>query len=385
MNNKLIDIYMVLPAILILATSLAAAKLWYYPTEKTSSSQQAGLLTAIFGLLDMAALAGLSLLGLSYGQPAFPVFAITCVRFGLTAVLNLPLRITRQAPSKTTIHTGLLLLWILQGGILACEIQGLYIEPFRLTTSTIEVDGPAFFAERPLRIVQISDLHVERSTRREHAILAEVARLEPDMIVLTGDYLNLSYTHDEIAQRDAHAFLAQLHAPYGIYAISDNFVDPPDSVAKIFDGLDINVLYDKVVPLSIGDADLTLIGFERGQSEQRTKDHEVLTRLMAEVPSDAFTLLLYHSPDLIESAAAEGIDLYLAGHTHGGQIRLPFYGAIITSSVYGKRYEMGRYTEGETTLYVSRGLGMEGSVMPRVRFLCPPEIVVVDIAPATQP
>ena len=96
-------------------------------------------------------------------------------------------------------------------------------------------------------------------------------------------------------------------------------------------------------------------------------------------PPEAYTLLLYHSPDLIETASSVGVDLYLAGHTHGGQVRLPFYGAVITFSAYGKQYEMGWYEVGATTLYVSRGLGMEGWDAPRMRFLCPPEMEVVEL------
>jgi predicted MPP superfamily phosphohydrolase len=82
---------------------------------------------------------------------------------------------------------------------------------------------------------------------------------------------------------------------------------------------------------------------------------------------------------MAEAAAEEKVDLYLAGHTHGGQIRLPLFGAVFTASSYGKRYEQGLYEIGETTLYVSRGLGMEGQGAPRARFLCPPEIVAVDL------
>jgi len=89
--------------------------------------------------------------------------------------------------------------------------------------------------------------------------------------------------------------------------------------------------------------------------------------------------LLYHTPDVIEEASASGVDLYFAGHTHGGQIRLPFYGAIVTFSKYGKKYEVGKYIVGATTLYVSRGLGMEGWQLPRIRFLSPPELVLVEL------
>ena len=84
---------------------------------------------------------------------------------------------------------------------------------------------------------------------------------------------------------------------------------------------------------------------------------------------------MYHTPDLVETAAELGVDFYLAGHTHGGQIRLPWLGALMTAPKYGKQYEAGLYRIASTQLYVSRGIGMEGLGMPRVRFLCPPEIV----------
>jgi predicted MPP superfamily phosphohydrolase len=71
------------------------------------------------------------------------------------------------------------------------------------------------------------------------------------------------------------------------------------------------------------------------------------------------------------------------GHTHGGQIALPLYGALITFSKYVKRYEAGLYREGETWLYVNRGIGMEGGPVPRVRFWARPEVTVIEISPET--
>ena len=110
-----------------------------------------------------------------------------------------------------------------------------------------------------------------------------------------------------------------------------------------------------------------------------------LAQAMDGIPADDFTLLLYHSPDLIVEAAQEQIDLYLGGHTHGGQLRLPLYGALVTGTASGKRYEMGRYDLGGTLLYVSRGVGMEGMAAPRARFLSPPEIVCVDVVGTAPP
>jgi predicted MPP superfamily phosphohydrolase len=100
-------------------------------------------------------------------------------------------------------------------------------------------------------------------------------------------------------------------------------------------------------------------------------------------PRDAFTVFLYHYPDLISDIAARGIDLYLAGHTHGGQVALPFYGAIITLSKFGKKYEAGLYRIDQTSMYVNRGIGMEGGTAPRVRFWARPEITIIEIAPET--
>jgi predicted MPP superfamily phosphohydrolase len=91
-------------------------------------------------------------------------------------------------------------------------------------------------------------------------------------------------------------------------------------------------------------------------------------------------VLLHHTPDLMPQAVSLGVDLYLAGHTHGGQWRLPGFGAILTSSRYGKRYEAGHYHEAGTHLYVSRGVGMEGFGAPRARIFCPPEVVSITLS-----
>ena len=105
-----------------------------------------------------------------------------------------------------------------------------------------------------------------------------------------------------------------------------------------------------------------------------------LAQVLKNSNSSDFRILLYHTPDLIKEAVDKGIDLYLCGHTHGGQVRLPFYGAIVTFSGYGKKYESGKYIVGKTVLYVNRGVGMENNI-PRVRFLCRPEVLVIDVKP----
>jgi predicted MPP superfamily phosphohydrolase len=104
-----------------------------------------------------------------------------------------------------------------------------------------------------------------------------------------------------------------------------------------------------------------------------------IPRTLAMVPPGALTIFAYHYPDQVAAAVRRGVDLYLAGHTHGGQVALPFYGALTTSSKLGKTYEAGLYRAGRTWLYVNRGLGMDGG-LPRVRFCARPEVTVIEIA-----
>jgi predicted MPP superfamily phosphohydrolase len=103
------------------------------------------------------------------------------------------------------------------------------------------------------------------------------------------------------------------------------------------------------------------------------------------IPSGEFSVFLHHYPDEIEEVARGNVDLYCAGHIRGGQIALPFYGALVTLSKYGKRFEAGLYHVGETRLYVNRGIGMEGGEIPRVRFCARPEVTVIEIRPADGP
>jgi hypothetical protein len=106
--------------------------------------------------------------------------------------------------------------------------------------------------------------------------------------------------------------------------------------------------------------------------------------LLNKVPPNKFSIFLCHYSDLIEDLGDFNVDLYLAGHTHGGQVRLPFYGAVITLAKFGKKYEAGMYKVDNTILYVNRGIGMEPPPGPKVRFLARPEITVFDIVPKKQ-
>jgi predicted MPP superfamily phosphohydrolase len=370
-----------IPYILLLFILPVTFIAWQLLSKSQVLAILATLTMLLFGLLDGMLLAALPHLLLSYGSLGLSWFLILWARIILFLIVTLALAglfyLQPALDTQQTARGGLILWAIVNLLISAVAFYGMVLEPFDLRVTELKLPGLAFSSDRPLRIVQLADLHVERLTKREDEILTRLSTLQPDLIVLTGDYVNYDYAHEPRAIQEARTFLSQIHAPMGVYAIpGSKFVDAPETMTEIFTGLDITVLTDRAQTLPVGNSVLYLAGVKIDRSGH---DRIVLSELMQQAPPGAYTLLLYHSPDLIEAAAQNGVDLYLAGHTHGGQVRFPFIGAVITLSAYGRKYASGLHTFGPTTLYTSRGLGMEGLHLPRARLLCPPEIVVIDL------
>jgi len=330
-----------------------------------------------FALADWGLLAFLPRRGISFGAVQPPFLGLTLLRWTTTmvAVVAVPVAMGWPLPALVAVTLVQLVVWVLAA-------YGTMIEPFRVQTTRLEI--PTDKACNPgsaLHIVQLSDLHVERQTRRERVLPGLVASIVPDLMVLTGDFLSTSYPDDPQALADLRTMLAQLYAPSGIYAIWGTAdVDRPEVLRPVLDDLGIVVLEDEALEVLAGGCRLWLVGLTC--TRDLSVDGAKLNALLADAPPGALTLLLYHTPDLMPQAAAQGVDLYLAGHTHGGQWRLPGFGALLTSSYHWKRYEAGLYVEGDTHLYVSRGLGLEGFGTPRARFFCPPEVVWITLSRA---
>jgi predicted MPP superfamily phosphohydrolase len=365
-----------------LSLSTVSGWLWGRTARKASVGWVVFFATLSVSALDLAILRSLPVLGLSYG-PAMATFIVMLVtRSAVTITLALCFglaliwrrwRKERISPTRA-VAPYLNMFFGVQLFLSLCTIDGFLIEPFSIQTTHHELSFDRLSAQGlPLRIVHLSDPHVERTTARERKLVPLVDELQSDLILLTGDYLNLSYLGDETAQRDFHTLASQLHAPYGVYAVRGS-VDSPALTERLFADLDIVVLENESVRLDIKGQEIYLVGV--ACSHDLSIDIPRLDQALRGVPPDSFKILLYHSPDLIEAASERGMDLYLAGHTHGGQICLPLYGAVFTSSIYGKQYEAGLFQEGRTYLYVSRGLGLEGGQAPRARFLCRPEVAV---------
>ena len=254
---------------------------------------------------------------------------------------------------------------------LGCMAYARFVEPRWLDVTRVQLKSPKLPpGAGPIRIVHISDLHCEAAPGLEEDLPDIIAELRPDAIVFTGDAVN---SPDGLANfRRCMERLAKI-AP--TFAVRGNWEVRFFPELDFLGGTGVAELDGAAVTLEVKGARLRIAGAPFGRLARGFPGPPPRSR-------EAFTVLLYHVPGAILDVASEGVvDLYLAGHTHGGQVALPFYGALVTLARHGKRFEAGLYREGETWLYVNRGIGMEGAMMaPRVRFLARPEVTVIDLS-----
>jgi predicted MPP superfamily phosphohydrolase len=215
-----------------------------------------------------------------------------------------------------------------------------------------------------LRVVHLSDLHVNESLGRDYyaRVSSEVRALEPDLIVMTGDFISKL---DRLPLLQAWLKDAP-RAPGGTYAVLGNheyWTEQPELARGALDHAGVRVLTG-ACEVSAG---VRVCGTDApwGPALPPT----------ALTDRSAFTLVLSHTPDNVYEAADAGAEAVFAGHTHGGQFRLPLLGAVIVPSRYGRRFDRGHFVIGQTNLFVSPGLGADA---PALRLWCRPAIVVVD-------
>ncbi len=317
----------------------------------------------LFMMGDYVTLALLPRFGRSYGPPQPATLLLGLPR---VAVALLPLPIVATL-SIEALGSGL-------------AYYGAWVEPRRLHLTRQRLTSSKLAAGPQLEVFHFGDLHIERLTERDRSVVDQVASLAPDLVLFSGDLLSTTYVRDPEAWKACRWVFERLSAPLGVYVVSGTGMsDPEDVVGGILDGLPVRWLRDQKVTLEHAGQPIDLIGITC--THRPFEDRKPLERLIS---PGRFTILLHHTPDLAPDAAELGVDLMLSGHTHGGQVRLPGLGAVFTSTLYGKAFEMGRYQQDRMTLYVTRGVGLEGSGVPRVRFLCRPESVVWEIDGAPQ-
>ncbi len=252
-----------------------------------------------------------------------------------------------------------------------CFVYAHSIEPYWPEVAFVRIESAKLpQGTRPIRIVHISDFHSDPKPRLEERLPGIIAKQKPDIILYTGDTIN-SAEGLPVFKRCLGA-ISKL-AP--TFAVQGNWDAWYWSHLNVFDGTGAVELNGKAIRLPVAGTEIWVAGVASGNEAQ-------IGEALDNVPPGAFTVFLYHYPDEIFRVARRDVDLYCAGHTHGGQVALPFYGALMTLSRHGKRFEAGLYRVEQTWLYVNRGIGMEGGSI-RFRFCARPEVTVIDLEPLT--
>lgn len=234
-------------------------------------------------------------------------------------------------------------------------------------------------AFRGMRIVQISDFHFTEYTEPffMRDVVRQVNRLRPDMVVLTGDFVSYGPWGHAYARRHAPqcaAILSGIHCPlrYAILGNHDVVVGKSYVIGPLADH-GIPTLVNQSVALERDGQRVWLAGLGDVCERLYYPDRAITPSI---INSREALIVLVHEPDVLPQIARYNADLMLSGHTHGGQIRIPFLPPLILPP-FGKRYVEGLFHYGPTQLYVNRGIGAVG--LP-FRFRCPPEITLFHLA-----
>lgn len=278
--------------------------------------------------------------------------------------------------------SAIILRQLYRNGAIACAVLALLIgiigidafviEPYWLEISRVQLSTPKL--EDPLKIVVLSDFQTDIWGKYEQQALRMAMAQKPDLMLLPGDYLQEYDTaRREALTKQLNTFLKQIGftAKLGVYAVAGDIEKPvpPRERFQIFQGLPVTVFPEsRTIKLQ----DLCITGLT-------LRDSRNLKLQISKC--EKFHIAFGHAPDF--ALGDVRADLLVAGHTHGGQVRLPFFGPLITFSQVPKEWAAGvTKLEGDRTLVVSRGVGMERGKAPRVRFLCRPELIVIDLLPA---
>jgi predicted MPP superfamily phosphohydrolase len=262
---------------------------------------------------------------------------------------------------------------VLAAGILLACVDAFLVEPHWLEVTRTTIYTPKLQA--PVRVAVIADLQTDHLGDYEERVFRLVVAEQPDLILLAGDYLHLAQYDRYVAESASLNEMLQrvdLDAPLGVYAVRGN-VDWPDLWREIFAGLPVTT-FETSATLDLGSVVLTGLTLEDSTNTALSLD--------AADGQEKFHIVLGHIPNF--SLGQVNADLLVAGHTHGGQVQVPFMGPILTLSQVPRSWASGVTTIAPgKVLVVSRGIGMERGHAPRLRFLCRPELVILDLVPSS--
>ena len=262
-----------------------------------------------------------------------------------------------------------LVIWIAWGNT-ALELNTYTISSSKLPQS---FDG--------YRIAHVSDLHNTEMGKDNEKLLTMLRDADPDMIAITGDLIDSRDTDIEIALQ----FVREAVKIAPCYYVTGNHEARVNEYGELKAGMEaagVTVLEDARAEISLEDETITLIGVNDPsyQTDYLFGDSETVMNTKLEdlhTEHDGFTILLSHRPELFDTYTDHNVDLILSGHAHGGQFRLPFAGGLVAPNQgLFPEYDAGIYTEDNTNMLVSRGVG--NSIFP-FRINNRPEVILIEL------
>ncbi|HKD99727.1 MAG TPA: hypothetical protein VKE69_01855 [Planctomycetota bacterium] len=256
----------------------------------------------------------------------------------------------------------------------------LTVEPNRLEVRRETIELATLPTGASIRIAHLSDVQTIGICERDREAARAVAAFDPDFSVLTGDLVGGRPMPTVVS--GMRAWLSGLAGAHGVFVVNGD--SDADFEPLVADLPRVTWLCDRGVDLDVRGARLHVAGLDH------RLPHDAAAAL-ARAPSGATRILLAHSPDSFVEGSGWDAELGLAGHTHGGQVQLPGFGAIWTATAIGRRYDRGvfRGMRARTdfpwrvdVLSICGGLGMEGGFAPRVRLLCPPQVLLLTLVAA---
>ena len=261
---------------------------------------------------------------------------------------------------------------ILIAAILSLFILSLLIWAFKIEPNILEIKRYTIRDSRlsGLRIVYATDFHIAKhDVKRLDKIIDSIQQQKPDLILLGGDFIKGHNDLRTMPPERISAKLRKLHAPLGVFSVLGNhdWYIGGRKMKHALQAAGIVVLENDNEIIPFNEGKFTLAGVADkitcvADSHQALKNTPEPRILLTHTP-DVF-------PDIIDS-----VELVLAGHTHGGQVKLPFIGALIVPLEHGRRYAEGFIEENGKKMIVSKGLGTSRI---SIRFNCKPEIVVIE-------
>jgi hypothetical protein len=291
------------------------------------------------------------------------------------------LALARHRPITTVVRRAA---WAAVAVLPAVGIYATFVEPNQLVVERCDVRVAADRApSEPLRIAVLADIQSREVDAHLRAAVRVAMAFEPHLIVLPGDLISVeSMEAFRAVVPQFRELLQPLSAPLGVYFSLGN-TDTQQLVADVFQGTRVRMLVDEQVEVQFGGRAVVIGGAGLRVRRQATQDFVARFEQRA---GDELRILVAHYPDVVlDLHHPPRVDLFIAGHTHGGQVRLPFFGPPITLSRVPRHVAAGGLHElNGRMLYVSRGIGAERGPAPQLRFNCAPEVSLLTILPAAR-